>query len=313
MAIPFTCPHCGNQTTVADEYAGRTGPCAQCGQTVSIPVGMGMSPQPTAKAGKSSGPLFAILGVVAVLVLLCGGGVFYVISQTVSNARDAANRARLSNNLRQIGLALHNYHDIHGRLPAGAYGPDALAPEERLSWMVEILPYMEQRSLYDQFNHEEAWDSPTNISLSDVHLLQYQSPLQPGQPSHTQFVGIAGVGRDAPMLPMEDMKVGMFGYDRVTTFGSVTDGLSQSMFAVETYTGNGPWAAGGPSTLRGLDDTATPYIGQGRQFGSKDMASVLMGDTSIRRLNVGIDPRVFEKMSTIHGGEPIEYDPDVDF
>ncbi len=54
MPIPFTCPRCGHQTMVADQYAGQTGPCARCGQMVTVPPVGGMPALPYPPPPRSS-------------------------------------------------------------------------------------------------------------------------------------------------------------------------------------------------------------------------------------------------------------------
>jgi hypothetical protein len=59
MAIPFTCPHCGRQTNVAEQYVGQSGPCSGCGQTVTI-LAAGMAPPP-ARGGLGDDPLLRMV------------------------------------------------------------------------------------------------------------------------------------------------------------------------------------------------------------------------------------------------------------
>jgi hypothetical protein len=80
MPIDFTCPHCGKQTTVADQFAGRTGPCAGCGQTITIPTAAvapaftdaGPAPLPKSSSNRWLIPLIVIAATIAPL-LICGG------------------------------------------------------------------------------------------------------------------------------------------------------------------------------------------------------------------------------------------------
>ncbi len=67
------------------------------------------------------------------------------------------------NDLKQIGLAMHNYHDVNKHFPAPVImGPDGKTPH---SWRVAILPYLDQQELYKQYNLNEPWDSPHNKKL----------------------------------------------------------------------------------------------------------------------------------------------------
>jgi hypothetical protein len=70
--------------------------------------------------------------------------------------------ATSSNNLQQIALAFHNYHDVNGELPTNVRSKDK---KPLLSWRVQILPLIEQDQLYKQFNLDEPWDSEHNIKL----------------------------------------------------------------------------------------------------------------------------------------------------
>jgi hypothetical protein len=93
---------------------------------------------------------------------------------------------------RYFALAAHNYRDEHGRLPPAFHA----SPQGRplLSWRVLLLPYIEQKALYDRLHLEEPWDSPHNVKLLKEMPRDYAAPhgaMQPG-PSHTYwhvFVG----------------------------------------------------------------------------------------------------------------------------
>jgi hypothetical protein len=107
-------------------------------------------------------------------------------------ARQAARRTQGMNNLRMMGLALHNHHDVKGSLPAHAnYSADG---KPLLSWRVHILPYLEHNALYQQFNLDEPWDSEHNKQLiaqmPDVFKGQGVN-LEPGKTNYLAVVGEA--------------------------------------------------------------------------------------------------------------------------
>jgi prepilin-type processing-associated H-X9-DG protein len=85
----------------------------------------------------------------------------------------------------------------------------------------------------------------------------------------------------------------------------IKDGASVTMLLAETGLANGPWTAGGPSTVRGLDPARQPYIGEQRQFGGvhRGGAMVAFADGSVRFIRDSIRPQVFEALSTIAGRE----------
>src|SRR5262245_20807023 len=85
--------------------------------------------------------LIELLVVIAIIGILTG-----LMLPAVQNVREASNRTSCGNNLKQMGLALHNYHDAIGRLPASRLGP------QHATWFVQILPYVEQENLYRQWD-----------------------------------------------------------------------------------------------------------------------------------------------------------------
>ncbi|MBD3674251.1 MAG: DUF1559 domain-containing protein [Planctomycetaceae bacterium] len=234
----------------------------------------------------------------------------------VQQARTAARRSQSKNNLKQLGLAIHNYHDTYQKLPTGtgASNPQSqeaqlkLKPEERLSFFAQLLPYYDQANIYNNLDHSQGWKAKANVQWTSPDI---ETLLNPGWPKPrgefgvTHYVGIAGIGKDAPMLKLPHKRAGMFGYERETRFRDVRDGLSNTMMMTEASAPFGPWAQGGPSTLRSL--TQKPYINGPDGIGGPYTGglNVLMGDGSVRFVSENIDPSVFEAMSTIAGGEAI--------
>ena len=123
MTINFTCPHCGAKTVVADEYIGHSGPCAECGQTVTVQPSSGTSDIVGPKRS-SMGPLIVAVVGVLVVCLVCGGGIFALYFKGVSTGRGAARRAQCTNNLKQIAIALNNYAAVHGSFPPAYVADD---------------------------------------------------------------------------------------------------------------------------------------------------------------------------------------------
>lgn len=140
-------------------------------------------------AGHLAGKGLAITGIVMgaaapILWLGCGGvGGFMVLG--VQKSRDAAKRIESSNNMRQMAIAMHNYHDTMGSFPTVA--------QKKLSWRVEILPYIEEQQLYEQFNRDEPWDSPNNIRLLPRMPKLYRcSRFGDAGPGLTYYQGFVG-------------------------------------------------------------------------------------------------------------------------
>jgi hypothetical protein len=134
----------------------------------------------------------------------------------VQKVRQASARAQSSNNLKQIGLAMHNYHDATGSFP-----PASLVDKKGkklLSWRVLILPYIEQDNLYRQFKLDEPWDSEHNKKLIPLMPKTYADPQMPAEPGKTYYKVF--VGKDA-------------GFDWIKTrkFADFPDGLSNTIMA----------------------------------------------------------------------------------
>src|SRR4051812_20070443 len=100
---------------------------------------------------------------IAVRVLLLGGALL-VIGLMVVMIADvrAARRMNCQNNLRQLGIALGNYHDSAGRFPSATVGGTDLPPEQRLSWLTELYPAFLEGGIKLHVDRKRAWDAPEN-------------------------------------------------------------------------------------------------------------------------------------------------------
>jgi hypothetical protein len=227
----------------------------------------------------------------------------------VQQARDAARRTQSRNNLKQIGLALHLYHDAFNSLPPGTLENAQLQPEDRLSWMVAILPYLEQRDIAAQINVKERWDAEANRRPLHTAIPQFLNPAvsetAAGGYVLTHYVGIGGLGPDGPTRGVKDPQAGIFGFHRKTKFRDVVDGLSNTLFVSEASSDYGAWGAGGDATVRPF--TQRPYLNGPDGIGSTNPAGVqvLMGDGAVRTLSTNVAPDLIEKLTTICGREPI--------
>jgi hypothetical protein len=225
----------------------------------------------------------------------------------VQQAREAARRTQSRNNLKQIMLAMHNYHDAFNHFPEGTYPSEKLDPDERLSWQATILPYLDQAPLYNRIDFDAGWEDEANREAMQTPLTVYRNPssAEP-QPEYasTHYVGMAGVGADGPMLPASNRKAGVFAYNRSTRIRDITDGTSNTV-AVTDSSEPGPWGAGGRPTIRSL--TTKPYINGPDGIGGPHQGgiSAALCDGSVRFISDNIDPDVFEALMTISGGEVI--------
>ena len=104
--------------------------------------------------------LLVVIAIIAILVAL--------LLPAVQQAREAARRTQCKNNLKQLGIALHNYHDVHKRFPAniiGIHGPVTWSNSSRGSYFVRLLPFIDQAPLFNRLNFDlqgQAW-TPANF------------------------------------------------------------------------------------------------------------------------------------------------------
>jgi hypothetical protein len=236
-----------------------------------------------------------------------------MLAPVVEVAREEIRVTESRNNLRRIALALYNYQSANNQLPPGTLeNKDATTPEEHLSWLVEILPNLDQQDLYGLVRKDKSFADEANKKAFVTKLPVF---VDSGHATadglndygQTTYVGIAGVGKEAPFLKVGDPKAGMFGYDRKTTFSDVKDGLSNTVMVSNTYQDFGPWGQGGRATIRSL--TAKPYVkgpdGLGSDESWSHTAMIALGDGSVRSISENIDPAVFEALATIAGGEKV--------
>ena len=247
------------------------------------------------------------VAVVAVLVAL--------LLPAVQQAREAARRTQSKNNLKQIGLAMHNFHDTFNYFPQGTIPSKKLKPEERQSWQLLLLPWIDQAALYNEMKvsmQESAqWDGDKQQPFNANEITVFRNPSQaaphrPGDPAPTDYVGWAGVGKDAPTEKCKDDKKGIFGYDRVSRIRDITDGTSNTVMVSDGVgKDRGPWAQGGKSTIRAL--TAKPYVNGPDGIGSPHAGGfhVLLADGSVRFVSANIDPDILEHLATRAGGENV--------
>ncbi len=233
----------------------------------------------------------------------------------VQQGREAARRTQSMNNLKQIGLSLHNFHDVHNHFPAGTIVDSATKPEDRLSWLVAVTPYLDQAALYQQFDLKQGWKAQRDPLLRPRLPIFINPSLPPpadfDQAGYTDYVGIAGLGVDGPNKKPNEKGAGVFAYDIPRRFRDITDGTSNTLMVGGVSGDRGRWTQGGPSTIRPF--TKQPYItGAGPNkapdgFGGAHTGGghFLLGDGSVRFISESIDPKTLEALVTIQGGEVI--------
>ncbi len=202
----------------------------------------------------------------------------------ITRIRFAAERMKSVNNLKQIALAMHNYHDTYGRFPpAVVYSKDG---RPLYSWRVLLLPFLEQANLFQQFKKDEPWDSPHNKKLlammPPVYAPVRGQTTEPYSTYYQVFVGQGSVfeGRDG------------------RRFTDITDGMSNTLLVVEAGQPV-PWSK--PEDIAFVPDQAIPPLGG--LFA--DGFNAAFCDGSVRFLKRSIDPKVLRLLIIRNDGQPI--------
>ena len=241
-------------------------------------------PQPPERKSNTMTILAIVLGVVLVFMLVCGGVLVALLLPAVQSARHAARRMQSSNNLKQIGLALHNYHDTYQAFPP-AYTTDADG-QPLLSWRVIILPYVEQLPLYEQFHLDEPWDSPHNLALLDQMPPLYRSPLasEAIPANESQYFTIRAPNSIFP------------GTQQIH-FRDIIDGTSNTAAVMELSTMGVPWSK---------PDDITPAAAYAAftQMTPTDGGNVLLADAAVRFIASDIDQQTFMDMVGRNDSQP---------
>ena len=292
MPIPFTCPHCGTYTNVDDRFAGHTGPCGQCGNTITIPqMGVSYGPQ---TAPRKSGGFVVILAVVLGFCCLGGPIMIALLLPAVQAAREAARRSQCTNNLKQIGLALHNYHDTYGCFPPAVIIDENGTP--RYSWRVAILPFLEQGALYDAYDPSLPWDDPMNDFVRMSQIPIYQCPSYPTSlPNETNYVMITGEGTLGG-LPNESTKI-----------SEIVDGTSNTIAVVEVVNAGIEWCEPRDLSIDELSMRLNDGSGNGPSSYHPGGLNVLFADASVIFLGDGIDPVTLENLIRYDDGNPVAF------
>ena len=216
------------------------------------------------------------------------GVLIALVLPAVQAAREAARRSQCVNNLKQIGLAMHNYHSAYNTFPGPVLDKQG---KPLLSWRVAILPFIEQQAIYNKFKLDEAWDSPHNKALLKEMPSTYTCPDNPKSEAFTtSYQTFVGNGA-------------MFELNRGASLQEITDGTSNTIMVVESKDGV-PWTK--PDDLKFDPADAKPLNGASSMHPGG--INALFGDGSVRFIKTVINPRVWKAIITKAGGEVISQD-----
>src|SRR5262249_3463278 len=225
--------------------------------------------------------------VIAIIAILIG-----LLLPAIQKVREAANRMSCQNNLKQLGLAMHNYHDTNGRFPYGVYNPNLgwnvnppypNYPGYGFGWAVSILPFLELQNVYKEYNFQAKWGGPENEAIIATRVKTFVCPSAPGGgDSGARFIPknrgpldyVAQILIFSPnafitnLPPWDRTGHGVLGRNVNRTFADILDGTSNTLLLVEDAGRNQHWKMGqyaGQGEWPGPESGAwaNPFLGAG--------------------------------------------------
>jgi prepilin-type processing-associated H-X9-DG protein len=211
---------------------------------------------------------------------------------TEGSGRSFAARMMSLNNLKQIGLGLHNFHEAKGTFPAGS--TFTVWGEALHGWQTMLLPYVDRQDLYDRIDFSASWSDPANAPVFKTAVFPY---LNPGTSMEKDSMGY--------VFSHYTGNARILGGNIARTKKDIKDGESSTILGGEVGEGFEPW--GKPMNWR---DPALGINRSPRGFGSpfKVGANILFADGSVRFIMNSVNPEVLKSLSTPSGGEKVSLD-----
>jgi hypothetical protein len=218
---------------------------------------------------------------------------FYFGYFAVHDAREAARRSQCKNNLKQIGLALLNYHDTFGCFPP-AHLVDA-GGKPTHSWRVLITPFLDASPFYNQYRFDEPWDGPHNLELGRRHSSVWHCASDP-------FAGTQAGSMSTNYLAVIGPGAAWNGSTSVSN-DDVTDPTSDTIMIVEVQNSGIHWMEPRDLQLAEMAPTVNARVGKGISSPHNGGAHVLTMDDSVRWVPNDTSATTIRALLTIRGGE----------
>ena len=267
------------------------------------------------REGKTSTIIIILVAVGFFCLLVFGVILIALVLPAVQQAREAAVRTQSKNNLKQIGLALHNYHDTYKTFPPSSIismNPQTAAPgvggtfedlEEATQaggtpqhgWLTSILPFCNQAPLYNRIDFHRPWTDPQNSPIFQSPIQSYLHPGLLRNDPNSAIVSGFGAAHYAGSSRL-------FKPNRLSRIREIIDGTSNTIMGGEVSVGLKPWGA--PDNVRdpgaGIGQSATQFSGP-----HADFAQFLLADGSVRAISVKIPPATMEQLADPKDGQRV--------
>jgi prepilin-type N-terminal cleavage/methylation domain-containing protein len=267
--------------------------------------------------------LLTVIAIIGVLVAL--------LLPAVQASRESARRTQCQNNLRQIGIALHSYHETNGSFPRGGWPPSQAA----FSWSASLLPELEASNVYDLLNRQAPFTDPANRQVGSTRIAvflcssaRHDSLFREYPPptafaaerfplARTDYGAVNGERTLRSPTATNNPERGAMIFERNISLKDITDGASQTILVGEAPEGiQGMWL----DVLNVFDQSEsinTPYRNEyekpfafadfGQEISSYHPAGalVLLADGSVHFLPESLDSLVLAALCSRAGDEPI--------
>ncbi|MCA9204109.1 MAG: DUF1559 domain-containing protein [Pirellulaceae bacterium] len=280
--------------------------------------------------------LLVVIAIIGVLVAM--------LLPAVQAAREAARRSSCSNNLKQLGLALHNYHDTYKSFPYGSRNNTAPAKTDLMGWTVSVLPFIEQGNIYDLMNTSFNWSEAPNVQFATQRMEAYLCPSGPEVKADdntnyftTHYYGVMGPTGVNPQsltnYPENTSgshggfsQAGIWYHNDVRGFNNIIDGTSNTFAFGEiswTDRGGNPtryrvWTRGGRvndfmapcKNVANQINTDQTGLFNDMSYGSQHPGGCQFGlaDGSVRFVSETIDYNMLLSAASMSGGETVKLD-----
>ena len=296
-----------------------------------------MKPRHTRRSGFTLVELLAVAGAVSVMGTQLIGA--------IAEAREAARRTQCKNNLKQLALSLHNYHDVSNTLPPGWVGADSNPKQHNVfglngwSWQARILPFLDQGPLYNKIDSTISVTDKQHAALINKSLVYLRCPSDPyskkqwtmkdaegtavAEVATANYAGLFGTGDLSKCEKMKPGEVcegdGLFFHNSSVRFQNLKDGLSYTLGIGErtidekadrmtTWSGVFPKAKSPFARVLGTTEQALDAKEKNVSgFGSshKGMSHFMHMDGSVRAYLTDTDLKVLQALTTREGGEEV--------